>query len=77
MFGWTGLQGKAIDVEMNPSTVEKPCDARWGMVPKHRIPSRIQAQGGARSVRIDALEIASSEPLKQGNRKQIYKPYKA
>ena len=27
--------------------MEKPCGARWGMVPKHRIPSRIQAQGGA------------------------------
>ena len=33
------------------------------MVAKHRIPSRIQAEGGARSVRRDALEIASSEPL--------------
>ena len=45
------------------STMEKPCGALWGMVAKHRIPSRIQAQGGARSVRRDALEIASSEPL--------------
>ena len=34
-----------------------------GGAAKHRIPSRIQAQGGARSVRRDALEIASSEPL--------------
>ena len=45
------------------STMEKPCGAPWGMVAKHRIPSRIQAQGGARSVRRDALEIASSELL--------------
>ena len=39
------------------------CGALWGMVAKHRIPSRIQAQGGDRSLRRDALEIASSEPL--------------
>ena len=45
------------------STMEKPCGARWGMVAKHRIPSRIEAQGGARSVRRDAVEIASSELL--------------
>ena len=45
------------------STMEKPCGALWGMVAKHRIPSRIQAQGGARGLRKDALEIASSEPL--------------
>ena len=45
------------------STMEKPCGARWGMVPKQRIPSRIEAQGGARSVRRDAVEIASSELL--------------
>ena len=61
--GIQGIEGKAIDVWMNRSTVEKCCGARWGMVAKHRIPSRIQAQGGARSVRRDALEIASSEPL--------------
>ena len=61
--GIQGIEGKAIDVSMNRSTVEKCCGARWGMVAKHRIPSRIQAQGGARSVRRDALEIASSEPL--------------
>ena len=45
------------------STMETPCGALWGIVAKHRIRSRIQAQGGARSVRRDALEIASSEPL--------------
>ena len=49
------------------STMEKPCGARWGMVAKHRITSRIEAQGGARSVRRDALEIAASELL---NRRQ-------
>ena len=62
------------------STMEKPCGALWGMVAKHRIPSRIQAQGGASGVRRDALEIASSEPLNtrlHGNTKQIYKAYKA
>ena len=49
------------------------------MVAKHRIPSRIQAQCSARSVRRDALEIAASEPLNtrlQGNTRQ-YKVYKA
>ena len=46
------------------STMEKPCGALWGMVAKHRIPSRIQAQGSARSVRRDALEIAFSETAK-------------
>ena len=61
--GIQGIEGKAIDVWMNRNTVEKCCGARWGMVAKHRIPGRIQAQGGARSVRRDALEIASSEPL--------------
>ena len=45
------------------STMEKPCGAPWGMIAKHRIPSRIEAQGGARSLRRDALEIASSELL--------------
>ena len=33
------------------------------LVGKHRMPSRIQAQDGARGLRRDALEIASSEPL--------------
>ena len=80
-----------IDVWMNRSTMEKPCGALWGMVAKHQIPSRIQAQGGARSVRRDALEIASSEPLNtrhtrqykaniqgiRGNTRQVYKAYKA
>ena len=61
--GIQGIEGKAKDAWMNRSTVEKCCGARWGMVAKHRIPSRIQAQGGARSVRRDAREIASSEPL--------------
>ena len=53
--------------------MEKPCGARWGMVAKHRIPSRIQAQGGARNVRRDALEIASSELLNTRQYKAIYK----
>ena len=45
------------------STMEKPCGARWGMVAKHRIPSRIEAQDGARSVRREGVETASSELL--------------
>ena len=50
--------------------MEKPCGAPWSMVAKHRIPSRIQAQGGARRVRRDALEIASSEPLNSRHTRQ-------
>ena len=58
MSGWTGqYHGIA-------------CRALWGMVAKHRIPSRIQAQGGARGVRRDALEIASSEPLNSRHTRQ-------
>ena len=72
-----GTEGKALDVWMNRNTVEKPCGARWGMVAKHRIPSRIQAQGGARNVRRDALKIASSELLHTRQYKAIYKAYKA
>ena len=55
--GIQGIEGKAIDVWMNRNTVETPCGARWGMVAKHRIPSRIQAQGGARNVRRDDKAI--------------------
>ena len=67
-----GIEGKAIARHRRQShscwdgpasTMEKPCGARWGMVPKQRNPSRIEAQGGARSVRRDAVEIASSELL--------------
>ena len=78
MFGWTGLQGKAKDAWMNRSAVEKPCDARWGMVAKHRIPL---AGFKPKAVPEACAEMLSKEHLRnrqiQGNTKQIYKPYKA
>ena len=57
MQGIEGIEGKAIAVGMDRPVPWK------GMVAKHRIPSRIEAQGGASSVRRDAVEIASSELL--------------
>ena len=71
--GIQGIEGKVIDVSMDRPVPWKSPVEHWGMVAKHLIPSRIQAQGGARSVRRDGLEIASSELL---NRRQ-YKAYKA
>ena len=62
--GIEGIEGKAIAVGMDrPVPWKKVCGARWGMVAKHRIPSRIEAQGGARSVRREGVETASSELL--------------
>ena len=64
MQGIEGIEGKAIAVGMDrPVPWKKVCGARWGMVAKHRIPSRIEAQGGARSVRREGVETASSELL--------------
>ena len=43
------------------STMEKPCGKLWGMVAKHRIRSRIQAQGGA--IEGKAIDVWMDRPV--------------
>ena len=54
--GFSALSGWRLDLRALWSAVGHGCETREL--------SKIQAQGGARSMRRDAFEIASSEPLK-------------